>query len=61
MCDKMREKMEKNASFQSLLWTSNETHFKLEGKGNSKNTVFCGSEKLTVVAQTLLHSAKCTV
>ncbi len=61
MCDKMLEKMEENASFQSLLWISDEAHFHLKGKVNLRNNVFWGSEKPTEVAQTPLHSAKCTV
>ena len=32
----MLEKMDENASFRSLLWTSDEAHFHLEGKVNSK-------------------------
>ena len=53
--------MEENSSFRSLIWTSDEAHFHLEGKVNSKNNVFWGSEKPTEVAQQPLHSSKCTV
>lgn len=61
MADKMLEKMEETPSFLEMLWTSDEAHFHLEGKVNSKNNVFWGSEKPVECAQKPLHSAKCTV
>lgn len=61
MAEKMLDKMEVNPKFLGFLWTSDEAHFHLEGKVNSKNNVFWGSQKPTEVAQKPLHSAKCTV
>ena len=61
MAVKMLEKMEQNPQFLGFLWTSDEAHFHLEGKVNSKNIVFWGSQKPEEVAQKPLHSAKCNV
>ena len=43
MAVKMFEKIEETPSFLNLLWTSDEAHFYLDGKANSKTNVFWGS------------------
>ena len=61
MAVKMLDKIEETPSFLNLLWTSNEAHFHLDGKANSKTNVFWGSSKPNEVATKPLHSPKCTV
>ena len=61
MAVKMLARIEETPSFLNLLWTSNEAHFHLDRKVNSKTNVFCGSSKPIKVATKPLHSPKCTV
>ena len=61
MAVKMLEKIEETPSFLNLLWTSDEAHFHLDGKANSKTNVFCGSSRPNEVSTKSLHSRKCTV
>ena len=61
MAVKMLEKIEETPSFLNLLWTSDEAHFHLDGKANSKTNVFWGSSRPNEVATKPLHSPKCTV
>ena len=57
----MLDKIEKTPSFLNLLWTSDEAHFHLDGKANSKTNLFWGSSRPNKVATKPLHSPKCTV
>ena len=61
MAVKILEKIEETPSFLNLLWTSDEAHFHLDGKANSKTNVFWGSSRPNKVATKPLHSPKCTV
>ena len=61
MAVKMFEKIKETPSFFNLLWTSDEAHFHLDGKVNSKTNVFWGSSRPNEVATKSLHSPKCTV
>ena len=61
MAVKMLDKIEETPSFLNLLWTSDEAHFHLDGKANSKTNVFWGSSRPNEVATKPLHSPKCTV
>ena len=45
MAVKMLEKIEGTPGFLKLLWTSDEAHFHLDGKANSKTNVFWGSSR----------------
>ena len=53
--------LEETPSFLNLLWTSDEAHFHLDGKANTKTNVFWGSSRPNEVAANPLHSPKCTV
>ena len=57
----MLEKMEESPEFLKFIWTSDEAHFNMEGKVNSKTNVFWGTSKPQEVATTPLHSPRCTV
>ena len=57
----MLEKIEETPSFLNLLWTSDEAHFHLDGKTNSKTNVCWVSTRPNEVATKPLHSPKCTV
>ena len=57
----MIEKIEETPSFLNLIWTSDEAHFHLDGKANSKTHVFWGPSRTNEVATKPLHSPKCTV
>ena len=48
-------------SFLSLLWTSDEAHFHLDGQVNSKNIIYWGSSHPDEVREKPLHSQKVTV
>ena len=61
MAVKMLKKIEETPGFLNLLWTSDEAHFHLDGKANSKTNVFWGSSRPNEVATKPLHSPKCTV
>ena len=61
MAVKMLEKIEETPSFLNLLWTSDEAHFHLDIKANSKTNVFRGSSRPNEVSTKPLHSPKCTV
>ena len=61
MAVKMLEKIEETPSFLNLLWTSDEAHFHLDRKVNSKTNVFWGSSRPNEVATKSLHSPKCMV
>ena len=61
MAVKMLEKIEETPDFLNLLWTSDEAHFHLDRKTNSKTNVFWGSSRPNEVATKPLHSPKCTV
>lgn len=69
MCKVLCEKIESSAAkmsvpsqtFLSLLWTSDEAHFYLNGQVNSKNNIYWGSERPDEVASKPLHSKKVTV
>ena len=61
MVVKLLEKIESEPRFLGNLWMSDEAHFHLHGKVNSKNNVYWGTEKPIEVAQKPLHSEKCTV
>ena len=61
MAVKMLEKIEETPGFLNLLWTSNEPHFHLDGKANSKTNVFWRSSRPNKGATKPLHSPKCTV
>lgn len=50
MAVKLLEKIEKNSNFLNLLWTSDEAHFHLEGKVNSKTNVYWGTSKPSEIA-----------
>ena len=58
---KILDKIEETQSFLNLLWTSDEAHFHLDGKANSKTNVFWGSSRPSEVVTKPLHSPKCTV
>ena len=58
---KMLEKIEETPSFLNLLWTSDEDHFHLDRKVNSKTNVFWGSSRPNKIATKSLHSPKRTV
>ena len=55
MAIKMLEKIEGTPSFLNLLWTSDEAHFHLDEKVNSKTNVFWGSSRPNKVATKSLH------
>ena len=65
LCEKIEssalKRQASNKNFLSLLWTSDEAHFYLNGQVNSKNNIFWGSERPDEVAQKPLHSQKVTV
>ena len=61
MSVKMLEKIEETPSFLNFFWTSDEAHFHLDGKANSKTNVFWGSSRPNEVATNPLHSPKCMV
>ena len=61
MAVKMLEKIEEIPDFLNRLWTSDEAHFHLDGKANSKTNVFRGSSRPNKVATKPLHSPKCMV
>ena len=61
MAVKLLDKIEETQSFLNLLWTSDEPHFHLDGKANSKTNVFCGSSRPSQAVTKPLHSPKCTV
>ena len=61
MSVKMLEKIKEIPNFLNLFWTSDEAHFHLDGKANSKTNVFWGSSRPNEVATNPLHSPKCTV
>ena len=61
MSVKMLEKIKETPSFLNLLWTSDEAHFHLDGKANSKTIVFWGYSRPNQVATNPLHSPKCTM
>ena len=56
MAVKMLDKIEETPSFLNLLWTSDEAHFHLDGKANSKTNVFWGSSRPNEVATKPLYS-----
>ena len=58
MAFKMLDKIEETPSFLNLLWTSDEAHFHLDGKANSKTNVFWGSSRPNEDAAKPLHSPK---
>ena len=57
---KFLEKIQSQDRFLSLLWISDEAHFHLNGKVNSKTNVFWGTQRPIEVAEKPLHSEKCT-
>ena len=61
MAVKILEKIQEIPSFLNLLWTSDEAHFLLEGRVNSKTNVFWGTSRPNEVATKPLHSPKCVV
>lgn len=61
MASKLIEKAKKSPMFLKRLWTSDEAHFHLHGRVNSKNNIFWGSSKPDHVATAPLHSPKVTV
>lgn len=61
MAAKIIQKSSNSANFLDFLWTSDEAHFHLHGRVNSKTNVFWGSNKPDEVASIPLHSPKCTV
>ncbi|KAI6661444.1 hypothetical protein LOD99_13316 [Oopsacas minuta] len=61
MSKNLLEKIECQGRFLSLLWMSDEAHFHLNGKINSKTNVFWGTQRPMEVAMKPLHSEKCTV
>ena len=61
MAEKLVAKVESCDSFLRLLFTSDEAHFDLDGKVNSKNNVYWGTQKPLEIAQLPLHSERCTV
>ena len=61
MTVKILDKIEETQSFLNLLWTSDEAHFHLDGKANSKTNVFWESSRPSEVVTKPLHSPKCTV
>ena len=58
---KIIEKSARSPNFVQCLWTSDEAHFHLHGRVNSKTNVFWGSSKPIEVQTVPLHSPKCTV
>ena len=58
---KMLEKIEETPSFLNLHWASDEAHFHLDGKANSKTNVLWGSSRPNEVATKpcTLQSARC--
>ena len=48
MAVKILEKIQKTPTFLNLLWTSDEAHFHLEGKVNSKTKFFIKESGATV-------------
>ena len=61
MAVKLLDKIEETQSFLNPLWTSDEAHFHLDGKTNSKTNAFWGSSRPSEVVTMPLHSPKCTV
>ena len=61
MAVKLVAKVECCDTFLGLLFTSDEAHFDLDGKVNSKNNVFSGTQKPSEISQKPLHSERCTV
>ena len=61
MAVKILEKVQEKPTFLNLFWTSDEAHFYLEGKVNSKTNVFWGTARPNKVATKPLHPPKCTV
>ncbi|KAI6651147.1 hypothetical protein LOD99_5498 [Oopsacas minuta] len=61
MAEKLVAKVESCDSFLGLPFTSDETHFELDGRVNSKNNVFWGTQKPSEIVQKPLHSERCTV
>ncbi|KAI6651102.1 hypothetical protein LOD99_5453 [Oopsacas minuta] len=56
MSEKLLEKIECQGRFLSLLWMSDEDHFHLDGKINSKTNVFWGTQRPMEVEMKPLHS-----
>ena len=61
MAVKMLEKIKKTPGFLNLLCTSDEAHFHLDGKANSKVNVFWGSSRPNEVATKPLHGVGCNL
>ena len=58
MAVKTLKKIKENSSFLNLLWTSDEAHFHLDGKANSRTNVFWGFSRPNAVVTKPLHSPK---
>ena len=61
MCQVVLDKAESSGTFINMLWTSDEAHFDLHGRVNSKTNVFWGSHRPDIVAEKPLHSERVTV
>lgn len=61
MAVKILDKIEETTRFLNLLWTSDEAHFHLDRKANSKTNVFWGSSRPNEVATKPRPSPECTV
>ena len=61
MAVKMLEKIEKTPGFLNLLWIPDEAHFHLDGKANSRTSVFWRSSRPNKVATKPLHLPKCAM
>ena len=60
MCRWFENKIEEDPDFLDDVWFSDEAHFLLRGKVNSKTIVFWGTQAPDEVLQRTLHSVKCT-
>ena len=60
MCDWFTERMEEDEDWIDDVWFSDEAHFHIDGRVNSKNNVFWGSNAPNQVLQRPLHSKKVT-
>ena len=57
MAVKLLKKIDETTEFLKLLWTSDEAHFHLEEKVNSKTNVFWKTSRPNEVVTLLLHSS----
>jgi len=60
MCQWFCDRIDAVSDFLDNVWFSDEAHFLLSGRVNSKNNIFWGTTPLEHCLQRPLHSVKCT-